>query len=69
MPSHTPKAAKRTMALKKQFSTIVREGEKAIAKSQQVSPSTKTPKAPSPVFGTSSQFKGIGRGVPGDPRK
>ena len=40
-----------------------------ISKTQVVSPSTKKRKPPVPVFGTSSQFKGIGRGVVGDPRK
>ena len=31
--------------------------------------STKSKKAPGQVFGTSSQFKGVGVGRPGDPRK
>ena len=37
--------------------------------SKRVSPSTKSPKPVRPVFGPSSQFRGIGVGVKGDPRK
>lgn len=33
------------------------------------STSTKTPKPSGNVFGPKSQFKGVGRGIPGDPRK
>lgn len=40
-----------------------------VSTSTRVSPSTKTPKQPSPTFGPHSQFAGIGRGVAGDPRK
>lgn len=38
-------------------------------KSQKVNPSTKTSKQPQNVFGTSSQFRGVQTGDPGDPRK
>lgn len=37
--------------------------------SQRVSPSGKTPVPAKPPFGTSSQFKGFGRGIPGDLRR
>lgn len=55
----------------REYSTTTEQGRKTIATSKRVSPSTKRPK-PSrgmAVFGTSSQFKGIGRGRKGDPRR
>jgi hypothetical protein len=58
------------MALRRgMFSTVTKIGRKMIDKSTRVSPSTKRPKVSGPVFGASSQFKGVGRGVPGDLRK
>ena len=44
-------------------------GDHFRAVSQKVSPSKKSTKTSAPVFGSSSQFAGVGRGVPGDPRK
>ena len=49
--------------------TTTKTGMAFTRKSRQVSPSTKRRKAPGPVFGDSSQFRGVGRGVPGDPRR
>jgi len=49
--------------------TTAKTGRRFIATSGRVSPSTKTSKPAKPTFGTSSQFRGIGRGVEGDPRK
>lgn len=42
---------------------------KITKRSRAVSPSPKQSKRSDTVFGSSSQFKGVGRGVPGDPRK
>ena len=46
------------------------EAAKAQKNSHRVSPSpNKSKPSSSAVFGSASQFKGIGRGVKGDPRK
>lgn len=50
-------------------STTTEQGARMIERSRQVSRSTKVAKPSKPVFGTSSQFKGIGRGAKGDPRR
>jgi hypothetical protein len=50
-------------------STTRKTGERWMARSRQHSPSTKRPKPPGRVFGTSSQFAGVGAGRPGDPRR
>lgn len=57
------------MALQRKFSTVTKKGREAIEMSKRVSPSQKRRKAPGTVFGPSSQFKGVGRGVPGDVRR
>lgn len=50
--------------------TTAKTGANSIARSRESAPSTKTSVDPQlRVFGTSSQFRGIGTGVPGDPRK
>lgn len=50
--------------------SVVDVASKWIAKTKQVSPSTKVAKpAQERVFGPGSQFRGIGVGVKGDPRK
>ncbi len=49
--------------------TVTEQGKRTIERSQDVSPSPKQKKSPGPVFGPSSQFKGVGRGIPGDLRK
>ena len=50
---------------------IMARAQRTVGRSKQVSPSTKRPKTSRgmAVFGTSSQFKGIGRGRKGDPRR
>lgn len=50
-------------------STTTATGNKFMQRSKSVSPSTKTKKPPSRVFGPSSQFSGVGRGAAGDPRR
>ena len=57
------------MAFDKNSNNVMHSGERAIAKSKSVSPSPKRSKSPGSVFGSSSQFKGVGQGVPGDVRK
>ncbi len=54
----------------KHNSTVTQTGQKMMMLSRRSSPSTKRRKAGTrAIFGTSSQFKGIGRGKRGDPRK
>ena len=49
--------------------TTRKTGQAFTAKSRRVSKSTKTRKAPGRMFGTSSQFRGVGVGVAGDVRR
>lgn len=49
--------------------TTIKVAEGFTQKSRTISRSTKVRKTPGRVFGTSSQFKGVGVGVRGDVRK
>ncbi len=54
----------------KHNTTTRKTGERFVRMSRKSSPSTKSRKTPQKrVFGSSSQFKGVRVGSPGDPRK
>jgi len=53
----------------RKVSTTRASGEYFAKVTRKVSPSPKKRKTPGRVFGTSSQFKGVGTGVRGDVRK
>lgn len=47
---------------------LASKSKKFVDRSRRVSRATKDRKSPRPAFGTSSQFRGVGRGKSGDPR-
>ena len=51
------------------MATTTEVGQSWVKKSQQAHPSKKVRKPQGRLFGPKSQFAGVGRGVPGDPRK
>jgi len=51
------------------MATTTKVGARWTRSTRRAKPSTKKSKAHEPTFGTSSMFKGIGRGVKGDSRK